>query len=61
MQISASFDCFTQRNLFQNGTNDMSEMVNVLNDFLSKSSKFKCSSAHPIFVRISPAYGKNIY
>ena len=35
----ASFNCFIYRNLFQNGANDMSEMVKIVNDFLSKSSK----------------------
>ena len=40
MYSSASFNCFTYRNLFQNGANDMSEMVDVVNNFLSKSSKF---------------------
>ena len=25
----ASFNCFTYRNLFKNGANDMSEMVNM--------------------------------
>ena len=36
----ASFNCFTDINLFQNGANDMSKMVNMVNDCLSKSSKF---------------------
>ena len=35
----ASFKCLTWRSLFWNGANDMSEMVNMINGFLSKSSK----------------------
>ena len=36
----ASFNCFTYRNLYQNGAYDMSKMINIVKDFLSKSSKF---------------------
>ena len=47
----ASFNRLTIRNLFQNGANDMSKMLNMVNDFLSKSSKLLCSSNHPILFK----------
>ena len=34
----ASFDSFTHRNLFQNGANSMSEMVNMGNDFFCQKA-----------------------
>ena len=33
MHSPALFHCFILRNLFQNGANDMSEIVNIVNDF----------------------------
>ena len=58
--ILAWFNCFTNRNLFQNGYNDISKMVNMVNNFLSKSSKF-CVLHIIRFFQISPTYGKHIY
>ena len=47
----ASFN-FTYRNLFQNGANDMSKMVDRVNDFLSdKKLQILCSSDHPILFK----------
>ena len=34
------FSTIQLKNLFQNGVNDMSRMVNIVNDFLSESSQF---------------------
>ena len=53
----ASSNCFSHRNVFQNGVNTLSKMVN---HFLSKSSIF-CIFGPYDFVQISPASGSNTY
>ena len=42
----ASFNCFTYRNLFQNGANDISKMVNMKNDFFVKKRQILSRSNH---------------
>ena len=36
------------QNLFQNGANDISEMVNIISKFFVKKIQILCSSDHPI-------------
>ena len=47
----ASWNCFTCRNLFQNGANDMSECLTFETAFCKKSSKILYSSDHPILIK----------
>ena len=56
----ASWNCFTCRNLFQNGANDMSECLTFETAFCKKSSKF-CIVGSSDFDQISPACGKHSY
>ena len=49
---------FSHRNVFQNGVNTLSKMVN---HFLSKSSKFCVEFGPYDFVQILPACGRNTY
>ena len=57
MHSSASFNCFTLKYLFQNGANDVSQMVNIVNDFLSKSFKFSVARTsttwHPLNIKLT--------
>ena len=58
----ASFSCFTYRNLFQNGANDMSEMLKVT--FCQKKKKKPQNFVQfelIKFVEISPAYMEKIF
>ena len=45
----ASWNCFTCRNLFQNGANDMSECLTCETAFCKKKLKILYSSDHPIW------------
>ena len=56
----ASWNCFTFRNLFQNGANDMSEWLTSETAFVKKL-KVLYSFDHPIFDQILPACGKHSY
>ena len=47
----ASCNCFTYRNRFQNGANDMSKIVNMVNDFFVRKIKILCSSYIPILFK----------
>ena len=47
----ASWNCFTCRNLFQNGANDMSECLYHLKRLYVKKLKILCSSDHPILIK----------
>ena len=50
-------NCFSHRNVFQNGVDTLSKMVN---HFWSNSSKFSIVRTYD-FVQISPARGPNTY
>ena len=52
----ASICCFTYRNLFQNGTNDMSKMFNTVNYILLKKTPNFVLFRSSDFVQISSAY-----
>ena len=47
----ASWNCFTCRNLFQNGANDMSECLTCETAFCKKKLKILYSSDHPILIK----------
>ena len=47
----ASWNCFTCRNLFQNGANDMSECLTCEMAFCKKKLKILYSSDHPILIK----------
>ena len=56
----ASWNCFTCRNLFQNGVNDMSESLTFETAFCINAQNFvKFGSSD--FDQISPACGNHIY
>ena len=56
----ASWNCFTCRNLFQNGANDTSECLTFETAFCKKAKNFvKFGSSD--FDQISPACGKHSY
>ena len=60
LTTSASWNCFTCRNLFQNGANDMSECLTCETSFCKKTQnyvKFRSSD----FDQISQACGKHSY
>ena len=47
----ASWNCFTCRNIFQNGANDMSECLTCEAAFCKKNLKIMYSSDHPILIK----------
>ena len=47
----ASFDCFTYSSYFQNGANDMSKMINMVNNFFVKTLVILSSSDHPTLLK----------
>ena len=56
----ASWNCFTCRNIFQNGANDMSECLTCETAFCKKAQNYvKFGSSD--FDQISPACGKHSY
>ena len=42
---------FHMQNLFQNGANDISDMVNIICRFFVKKIKILCCSDHPILFK----------
>ena len=56
----ASRNCFTCRNLFQNGANDMSESLTYETAFCKKAQNFVLIGSSD-FDQISPACGKHSY
>ena len=60
LNILASWNCFTCRNLFQNGANDMSECLTCETAFCKKAQNFLQFGSSD-FDQISPASGKHSY
>ena len=60
LNIVASWNCFTCRNLFQNGANDMSECLTCETAFCKKAQNFVYFGSSD-FDQISPACGKHSY
>ena len=58
INISALNNCFSHRNVFQNGINTLSKNYSP---FFVKKHKILYGSDHTIFVQISPASGPNTY
>ena len=56
----ASLNCFTFRNLFQNGANDMSECLTCETAFCKKAQNFVLFGSSD-FDKILPACGKHTY
>ena len=51
LNTKASWNCFTCRNLFQNGAKDMSECLTCETAFCKKKLKILYSSDHPILIK----------
>ena len=54
----ASFSCFTYKNLFQTGTNDMAKMLYIINDCLAKKLNTLCCVDHPILFKFHQLVAK---